>query len=107
MSPSALPAYVASRAGSVTESLKKNLRRSSSPRPETIYDDDASIKSRSSQLSRESNAIDTLRIIAGERVRHGKCSPEFLEGMAERVGNKYVKILTGAEAERFFKNYVE
>lgn len=108
MSPSALPAYVASRAGSVTESLKKNLRRSSSPRPETIHDgDDASIKSRSSQLSKESNPIDTLRIIAGERVRHGKCSPEFLEGMAERVGNKYVKILTGAEAERFFKKYVE
>ncbi|KAF6754189.1 hypothetical protein DFP72DRAFT_1033376 [Ephemerocybe angulata] len=49
--------------------------------------------------------LSALRQVGGERVRHSKCPPEYLEGRAHRQ-EENVQILTGNEASSFFVKYL-
>ncbi|EAU92408.1 hypothetical protein CC1G_00627 [Coprinopsis cinerea okayama7 len=71
-------------------------------------DDKASILSRSTHFSTGTatvNPDDPLRGVAGDRVRHAKCAPDFLEGIAVR-DDAQVRIITGVEASTFFVKYL-
>lgn len=78
-------------------------------------DDKQSLISRSSGTPRAEQGHDTLRLVAGNRVRHARCAPEYLEDMAVKgipesvrkaVSQKF-KVIAGQEARTYFKNYVE
>jgi hypothetical protein len=88
---------------------KKSLSR---PAPSPIQrsdnnsDDKASLDSQTSNGSSGNvQTADVLRGVTGDRVRHGKCAPEFLEAIAVR-GDRRLKILTGTEASSFFLRYL-
>ncbi|TFK24295.1 hypothetical protein FA15DRAFT_422148 [Coprinopsis marcescibilis] len=71
-----------------------------------VVDDKHSFKSNSTtQASQGTRAAEALRGITGDRVRHAKCPPEFLEAIAVRH-DKQVKIVTGSEASTFFVKYL-
>lgn len=71
---------------------------------EDVDSDKASVLTRSSTVSNVKTE-DAMLGIAGERVRHAKCPPEFLEAMAGR-DDPTVNIITGLEASTFFVKYL-
>lgn len=82
---------------------------------DNVDDDKQSLISRSSGTPRAEQGLDTLRLVAGNRVRHARCAPEYLEEMAVKgipesvkkaVSQKF-KVIAGQEARTYFKNYVE
>ncbi|KAF9535698.1 hypothetical protein CPB83DRAFT_842180 [Crepidotus variabilis] len=84
------------------------------PLAEEIEDDQKSTISQESGVPRTDGALLSLQLVAGNRVRHGRCAPEFLEEMAtkgaydsfRRSLPKKLKVITGQEARQFFKNYI-
>ena len=68
-------------------------------------DDKASISSKSTQPTKGPRGVEVLRDIAGERVRHAKCPPEYLEAISPR-DDEQVKIISGNEASAFFVKFL-
>lgn len=87
---------------------------SSSLKTYDLDDDRKSTFSQGSGVPRADGAVHALQLIAGNRVRHGRCAPEFLEDMATRGANdslrrfmaKKFKVMSGQEARLFFRNYI-
>ena len=75
---------------------------------DTIDDDKQSTDSQ--DIPRAEHTFETLQLVAGNRVRHARCAPEFLEEVAgahfKKFTSKKFKIITGSEAKSFFKNYI-
>ncbi|KAF8167590.1 hypothetical protein B0H34DRAFT_682448 [Crassisporium funariophilum] len=76
-----------------------------------IDDDKQSILSGASGVPRAEQTLDVLRLVAGNRVRHARCAPEFLEEIATRgapkkLVSKKFKIISGSEARSYFKSYI-
>ncbi|KDR85494.1 hypothetical protein GALMADRAFT_364491 [Galerina marginata CBS 339.88] len=84
------------------------------PKVEDPEDDKQSTMSRASGVPRAEHALDALRLVAGNRVRHARCAPEFLEEIATRgvqdslkqSSSRKFKIINGSEARTYFKNYI-
>jgi hypothetical protein len=74
---------------------------------DTVDDDKQSI---TSDNPRAEHTLEALQLVAGNRVRHARCAPEFLEEVAgahfKKFTSKKFKIITGSEARSFLKNYV-
>lgn len=77
-------------------------------------DDQKSMMSQESGIPLATGALHALQLVAGKRVRHGRCAPEFLEELAAKgandglrrfVPNKF-KVISGQEARIFFKSYI-
>jgi len=85
------------------------------PKVDDVDDDKQSTTSRDSGVPRADHALESLRLVAGNRVRHARCVPEFLEEIANKgvqdslkdSSSRKFKIICGSEARSFFKNYVE
>ena len=79
------------------------------PFEKTIDDDKQSTVSQDS-IPRAEHALEALQLVAGNRVRHARCAPEFLEEVAgahfKKFTSKRFKIITSSEARSFFKNYI-
>ena len=81
---------------------------------EDTDDDKHSTISHDSGVPRAEHALDALRLVAGDRVRHARCAPEFLEEIAtkgahdelRKASGNNVKVIGGAEARSFFRNYL-
>lgn len=75
---------------------------------ETVDDDKQSTISR--DVPRAEHALEALQLVAGNRVRHARCAPEFLEEIAgahfKKFTSKKFKVIAGSEARSFFKNYI-
>ncbi|KAF9486434.1 hypothetical protein BDN70DRAFT_869975 [Pholiota conissans] len=79
-----------------------------------LDDDKQSTLSHSSGTPRANQGKDALRLVAGSRVRHGRCAPEFLEEIAttgvpdslRKATSKKFKFLLGSDARTYFKNYI-
>lgn len=75
---------------------------------ETVDDDKQSTTSQ--DIPRAEHTFEDLQLVAGNRVRHARCAPEFLEEVAgahfKKFTSKKFKIITGSEARSFFKNYI-
>lgn len=89
-SSSGPPSYV-SRTSSQAEheSLKRAYKGS-----DDKEDDKRSTRSRSSHASRPESISEALLGLVGDRVRHAKCAPEYLEAVAQRGGDGVVKDTT-------------
>ena len=82
--------------------------------PDDVEDDRKSTFSQDSGVPRANGALHALQLVAGNRVRHGRCPPEFLEEIATRGANdslrrfiaKKFRVMSGQEARLFFKNYI-
>lgn len=80
-----------------------------------VEDDKQSTMSRASGIPRVEHALDTLRLVAGNRVRHARCAPEFLEEIAtkgaqhilKRTSSKNCKVICGSDARSAFKDYIK
>ncbi|RXW24537.1 hypothetical protein EST38_g1317 [Candolleomyces aberdarensis] len=109
-----------SRASSQAEREKRRLAPSKTPSASstttTKYsssrskrhedgDDKASISSKSTHPAKGPRGVEALRDIAGERVRHSKCPPEYLEAIAPRE-DEQVNIISGNEASTFFVKFL-
>jgi len=74
-----------------------------------IVDDDKQ-STISQDIPRAEHALEALQLVAGNRVRHARCAPEFLEEVAgahfKKFTSKKFKIISGSEARSFFKNYI-
>lgn len=74
---------------------------------ESVDDDKESAVS---HILRAEHTLEALQLVAGSRVRHARCAPEFLEEVAgahfKKFTSKKFKIITGSEANSFFKNYI-
>lgn len=100
-----------SRSGSQTSSTPSSFK---DRRSADDVEDDRSTFSQESGVPRANGALHALQIVAGHRVRHGRCAPEFLEEMATRDANdglrrfmaKKFKVMSGQEARLFFRNYI-
>ena len=72
--------------------------------------DDDKQSTTSLDIPRAEHTFEDLQLVAGNRVRHARCAPEFLEEVAgahfKKFTSKKFKIITGSEARSFFKNYV-
>ena len=97
----------------VSSTARSNSQREHIPFEKTvgveIVDDDK--KSTISQdIPRADHALEALQLVAGNRVRHARCAPEFLEEVAgahfKKFTSKKFKIITNSEARSFFKNYI-
>ncbi len=83
-------------------------------RTDDVEDDQKSMMSQESGIPRADGALHALQHVAGKRVRHGRCAPEFLEEMAAKGANdglrrfvpKKFKVISGQEARIFFKSYI-
>ena len=75
---------------------------------DTVDDDKQSTTSQ--DAPRAEHTFEALQLVAGNRVRHARCAPEFLEEVAgahfKKFTTKKFKIITGSEARSFFKNYI-
>lgn len=75
---------------------------------DTVDDDKQSTTSQ--DILRAEHTFEALQLVAGNRVRHARCAPEFLEEVAgahfKKFTSKKFKIITGSEARSFFKNYI-
>lgn len=79
-----------------------------------VEDDKQSTMSRASGIPRAEHALDALRLVAGDRVRHARCAPEFLEEIAtkgvhqtlKRTSSKNCKVICGSDARSAFKDYM-
>jgi len=75
---------------------------------QTLDDDKQSTISR--DIPRAEHALEALQLVAGNRVRHARCAPEFLEELAgahlKKFTSQKFRITTGSEARSFFKNYI-
>lgn len=79
-----------------------------------VEDDKQSTMSRASGVPRAEHALDALRLVAGNRVRHARCAPEFLEEIAtkgaqhilKRTSSKNCKVICGSDARSAFKDYM-
>lgn len=79
-----------------------------------VEDDKQSTMSRASGIPRAEHALDALRLVAGNRVRHARCAPEFLEEIAikgaqhflKRSSSKNCKVICGSDARSAFKDYI-
>ena len=80
-----------------------------------VEDDKQSTMSRASGIPRAEHALDALRLVAGNRVRHARCAPEFLEEIAikgaqhflKRTSSKNCKVICGSDARSAFKDYIK
>jgi hypothetical protein len=80
-----------------------------------VEDDKKSTMSQASGVPRAEHALDALRLLAGNRVRHARCAPEFLEEIAvkgvrytlKRTSSKNCRVICGSEARSAFKDYKE
>ena len=87
---------------------------SSSLKTGDVEDDRKSTFSQESGVPRADGAFHALQLVAGNRVRHGRCAPEFLEEMSTRGANhslrrfmaKKFKVMSGQEARLFFRSYI-
>jgi len=83
-------------------------------RTDDVEDDQKSMMSQGSGIPRADGALHALQHVAGKRVRHGRCAPEFLEEMAAKGANdglrrfvpKKFKVISGQEARIFFRSYI-
>jgi hypothetical protein len=83
-------------------------------RTDDVEDDQKSMMSQESGIPRADGALHALQHVAGKRVRHGRCAPEFLEEMAAKGANdglrrfvpKKFKVISGQEARIFFRSYI-
>ena len=75
---------------------------------ESVDDDKQSAVSQ--DILRAEHTLEALQLVAGNRVRHALCAPEFLEEVAgahfKKFTSRKFKIITGSEANSFFKNYI-
>lgn len=75
---------------------------------ESVDDDKQSAISQ--DIPRAEHTFEALQLVAGNRVRHARCAPEFLEEVAgahfKKFTSRKFKIITGSEANSFFKNYI-
>lgn len=79
-----------------------------------VEDDKQSTMSWASGTPRAEHALDALRLVAGNRVRHARCAPEFLEEIAtkgaqhilKRTSSKNCKVICGTDARSAFKDYI-
>lgn len=103
---------MSSIASSNTASPRSSLKEH---KPTDDVDDDRkSTISQESGFARADGALHALQLVAGNRVRHGRCAPEFLEEMSIKGANdrlrrfvpKKFKVISGQEAKLFFKQYV-
>jgi len=76
-------------------------------------DDKQSTISHASGVTRGEHALEALRLVAGNRVRHARCAPEFLEDIAtkgadglKKIFPTQLKIIGGSEAKSFFRHYL-
>ena len=73
-------------------------------------DDDKQSTISQDSIPRAEHVLEALQLVAGNRVRHARCAPEFLEEVAgahfKTFTSKKFKIITGSEARSFFKNYI-
>lgn len=111
--PPLLPPIYMSPAGcyhpSPYSSPRERLRK-----VDEVEDDKQSTLSHSSGVPRADQGKDALRLVAGNRVRHARCAPEFLEEIANKgvpdslrkATSKKFKFITGSDARTFFKNYI-
>ncbi|KAF9566989.1 hypothetical protein CPC08DRAFT_63434 [Agrocybe pediades] len=89
-------------------------QHNSLPKLERLDDDKRSTLSRASGVPRAEHALDILQLVAGNRVRHASCAPEFLEEIASKGAqnslkkspHRTFKIIHGSEARSYFKEYV-
>lgn len=80
-----------------------------------VEDDKQSTMSRASGIPRADHALDALRLVAGNRVRHARCAPEFLEEIStkgaqyilKRTSSKNCKVICGSDARSAFKDYIK
>ena len=79
-------------------------------KPVSVYIDDDKQSTTSQDILRAEHTFEALQLVAGNRVRHARCAPEFLEEVAgahfKKFTSKKFKIITGSEANSFFKNYI-
>lgn len=73
------------------------------------FDDDKQ-STVSQDVPRAEHALEALQLVAGNRVRHARCPPEFLEEVAgvhlKKFTTKKFKIIAGSEAKSYFENYI-
>ncbi|KAF8807870.1 hypothetical protein BYT27DRAFT_7189962 [Phlegmacium glaucopus] len=97
----------------ISSTTRSNSQGEHSPFAKTIsvqtFDDDKQ-STISRDIPRAEHALEALQLVAGNRVRHARCAPEFLEEVAgahlKKFTSKKFKIITGSEARSFFKNYI-
>ncbi|KAF8956070.1 hypothetical protein BDZ97DRAFT_1925850 [Flammula alnicola] len=88
--------------------------RHSLVKSEDVEDDKRSTMSQASGVPRADQGLDALQLVAGNRVRHARCAPEFLEEIAtkgvqdslRKATSKKFKVIAGSEARTYFKNYI-
>lgn len=80
-----------------------------------VEDDKQSTLSHSSGVPRTVQpGKEALRLVAGNRVRHARCAPDFLEEIGtkgipdslRRATSKKFRVVSGTEARTYFKNYI-
>jgi hypothetical protein len=97
----------------VSTTARSNSQREHTPFEKSvsveIVDDDKQ-STISQDIPRAEHALEALQLVAGTRVRHARCPPEFLEEVAgahsKKFTSKKFKIITNSEARSFFKNYI-
>jgi len=85
------------------------------PRVDDADDDKQSTMSHASGVPRAEHALESLRLVAGNRVRRARCAPEFLEEIVNKgvqdslkdSSSRRFKIIIGSDARSYFKNYVQ
>ncbi|KAF8913157.1 hypothetical protein CPB84DRAFT_520360 [Gymnopilus junonius] len=85
------------------------------PKVDDVDDDKHSTMSHSSGVPRAEHAFESLRLVAGNRVRHARCAPEFLEEIANKgvqdslkdSSSRRFKIISGSDARTYFKDFVQ
>ena len=97
----------------ISSTARSNSQREHIPFEKTVSidaADDDKHSTISQDVPRAEHALEALQLVAGNRVRHARCAPEFLEEVAgahfKKFTTKKFKIITSSEARSFFKNYI-